>query len=140
MPVSRCERWVPALKAFSNPDKYHDGERMGVPGSQATLDVDGPADAARTLNETRQDVANRRQPPSAADAPDLVVKSAQVNDDTLSATVHNQGSAAADATRIRYYVSVDPLISVFDTEVGSSALPGVGAPPASLPHERCNGR
>ena len=54
-----------ALLRFSNPNqRYPDsdtGDPMGVPGTQNTTAVDGPADAARTLNETRTTVANFRQ-------------------------------------------------------------------------------
>ena len=55
----------PALLRFSNPNqRYPDpttGDPMGKSGTQNTTDVDGPADAARTLNETRTTVANFRQ-------------------------------------------------------------------------------
>lgn len=55
----------PALLRFSNPNQiYPDpgGDPMGVAGTQTTTNVvDGPADAVRTLNETRTTVANFRQ-------------------------------------------------------------------------------
>ena len=55
----------PALLRFSNPNqRYPDpttGDPMGKSGTRITTDVDGPADAARTLNETRTTVANFRQ-------------------------------------------------------------------------------
>ena len=55
----------PALLRFSNPNqRYPDpttGDPMGKSGTQNTTAVDGPADAARTLNETRTTVANFRQ-------------------------------------------------------------------------------
>ena len=54
----------PALLRFSNPNQvYPDpgGDPMGKSGTQTTNVVDGPADAARTLNETRTTVANFRQ-------------------------------------------------------------------------------
>ena len=54
----------PALLRFSNPNQRYpdaDGDPMGVSGTQNTTAVDGPADAARTLNETRTTVANFRQ-------------------------------------------------------------------------------
>ena len=54
----------PALLRFSNPNqRYPDpttGDPMGKSGTRITTDVDGPADAARTLNETRTTVANFR--------------------------------------------------------------------------------
>ena len=51
-------RW---LSRFSNPNQTHDGNPLGVAGSQDTTAVGGPADAARTLNDTRRTVANFRQ-------------------------------------------------------------------------------
>ena len=54
----------PALLRFSNPNQRYpdaDGDPMGKSGTQNTTAVDGPADAARTLNETRTTVANFRQ-------------------------------------------------------------------------------
>ena len=61
-------------------------------------------------------------------APDLLVQSPSVDDTTptpgqsitLSATVRNQGTAAAAATTLRYYQSSDATITTGDTEVGSS--------------------
>ena len=46
---------------FSNPNKTYRSDPMGVAGTQDTNDLDGPADAARTLNDTRPTVANFRQ-------------------------------------------------------------------------------
>ena len=49
--------------AFSSPDLSHPGDpdlKLGVPGDEATDDVDGPADAVRHLNELRVTVANVR--------------------------------------------------------------------------------
>ena len=48
---AQCGKWVPALRRFSNPNQYIDGERMGVAGE---------ANAVRTLNEMRWEVANRK--------------------------------------------------------------------------------
>ena len=53
-------RW---LQRFSNPNqRYPDalGDPLGVPGDEPTDAVDGPADAARTLNENRLLVAGFR--------------------------------------------------------------------------------
>ena len=54
-----------ALLRFSNPNqRYPDpttGDPMGKSGTRITTAVDGPADAARTLNETRTTVANFRK-------------------------------------------------------------------------------
>lgn len=51
------------LLRFSNPDqRYPDarGHRLGVPGDSPSEEVDGPADAVRSLDETRRIVANFR--------------------------------------------------------------------------------
>ena len=53
----------PKVHSFSNPDNsYPDGtgDPMGVSGAQGTDAVDGPADAARALNDTRDTVAEFR--------------------------------------------------------------------------------
>ena len=53
---------VPLMR-FSNPQqRYPDekGDPMGVPGDEESFEVDGPADAVRSLNETRRSVANFR--------------------------------------------------------------------------------
>ena len=49
------------LQRFSNPNQTYRSDSMGVAGTQDTTDLDGPADAARTLNDTRPTVANFRQ-------------------------------------------------------------------------------
>ena len=48
------------LFRFSNPDQTHHGDPMGVPGDHPSNDVDGPADARRSLADTRSMVANFR--------------------------------------------------------------------------------
>ena len=53
----------PSLMRFSNPNQYYpdaDGDPMGIPGEDPSEEVDGPADAVRSLNETRTSVANFR--------------------------------------------------------------------------------
>ena len=49
------------LPRFSNPRQRFRGAPLGVPGEEPTLSVDGPADAARSMNETRRVVANYRR-------------------------------------------------------------------------------
>ena len=51
----------PSLLRFSNPNQTYRGDPLGVAGTQDTTAVDGPADAARTLNDTSATVANFRQ-------------------------------------------------------------------------------
>ena len=68
-------------------------------------------------------------------APDLVVQSPSVSDDsltprqsfTLRATVRNQGDARSAATTLRYYRSSNSTISSSDTVVGTDAVGAVSA-------------
>ena len=46
---------------------------------------------------------------------------------TMSATVRNQGTAAATETRVRYFQSDDSVILNSDAEVGSSQVAGLAA-------------
>lgn len=48
------------LQRFSNPLLEHKGIALGVPGDEPSSDADGPADAVRSLENTRRDVANYR--------------------------------------------------------------------------------
>ena len=67
--------------------------------------------------------------------PDLVVADPSVNDSdpaagtqfTLSATVRNDGDAAAAATTLRYFRSTDATITTADTEVGTGAVAQLAA-------------
>ena len=68
-------------------------------------------------------------------APDLVVESPSVDDDTpetgdtitFSATVRNRGDGASTTTTLRYYRSSNATISSSDTEVGTDAVAGLAA-------------
>ena len=51
------------LSRFSNPDLSYRGDPMGDPGTAPSSDPIGPADARRTINETRVTVANFRIAP-----------------------------------------------------------------------------
>ena len=67
-------------------------------------------------------------------APDLVVESPSVSAGrpltgatfTLSATVRNQGNAAAGSTTLRYYRSIDSTISSSDTPAGTDSVSSLG--------------
>ena len=48
------------LFRFSNPNQTYRGDPMGVPGDEPSNSWDGPADARRSLNNTRSIVANYR--------------------------------------------------------------------------------
>ena len=49
------------LPRFSNPRQRFLGVPLGVPGDEPSWSVDGPADAARSLNDTRRFVAGYRR-------------------------------------------------------------------------------
>ena len=53
---------VPVLR-FSNPELTYNGDPTGVPGDRPSSSVAGPADARRSLNNTRRFVANFRRAP-----------------------------------------------------------------------------
>ena len=68
-------------------------------------------------------------------APDLVVASPSVSDDspaagaafTLSATVRNDGNGASPATTLRFYRSTDATITTADTVVGTDPVSALAA-------------
>ena len=88
--------------------------------------VDAVSDESATTNNCSVAVAVTV---GAAPAPDLVVEAPMVSSSspltgatfTLSATVRNQGSAAAGSTTLRYYRSSDDTISTSDTSVGTDS-------------------
>lgn len=51
----------PGLPRFSNARQRFLGTPLGVPGDEPTQSIDGPADASRSMNETRHLVANYRR-------------------------------------------------------------------------------
>ena len=53
-------RCTPLLR-FSNPIQTYLGDPLGVPGVYDSIDVNGPADAAHTLNRTRETVEQFRR-------------------------------------------------------------------------------
>ena len=69
------------------------------------------------------------------DAPDLVVESPSVDDDTpaagasftFSATVRNRGDGRSASTTLRYYRSSNSGISTSDTELGTDPVGGLAA-------------
>jgi V8-like Glu-specific endopeptidase len=66
-------------------------------------------------------------------APDLVTINPGVSTSTLftgasfvaSATAHNQGTAAASSTTLRYYLSTNSTISTSDTQLATDAVPAL---------------
>ena len=108
----------------------------------ATLTVTGVDEGDATIAVTatdpdglsatqRFDVVVEPAPPS-----DLVVEPPSANPNvlgpsetfTLGAAVHNRGAGAASSgTTLRYYRSADATIDTGDTEIGTDAVPGLGA-------------
>ncbi len=85
---------------FSNPNRFFTGDRMGVLGSAASSSTNGPADAARTLNNTRTTVANFRQTETAPIAPTTISPSGNITDTTPTF----RWFPVADATWYRLWV------------------------------------
>ena len=73
-------------------------------------------------------------------SPDLIVETPSVSDSTLTtrqsftlrATVRNQGNGQAAATTLRYYQSVDAIISSSDRQVGSNTVGSLNASSSSV--------
>ena len=107
---------------------------LSAPGDHGTYHygacVDTVADESDTDNNCSAGVALE-----VFRAPDLVVESLAVSDDTpspgvpitLSATVRNNGDAVAASTTLRFYRSTDPLVTKRDTEVASETTEGLDA-------------
>ena len=114
----------PRLLRFSNPELLHEGDPMGVAGGTGSFAVDGPADARRTLNETRNIVASFREAGS-----DLVVAmtpplqgrawSAGQAGIVMAIAGSNEGRIESAATVGSIYRSTDPHIGTDDTLVES---------------------
>ena len=56
-----------SLMRFSNPTQTYLGDPLGVPGTEPSSSITGPADARRTLNRYRRTVANFRVAPCLTD-------------------------------------------------------------------------
>ena len=101
-----------------------------------TVDSEQPLVAMSLLVDTMGRLTNlstsrSRSQPS---APDLVMSFSVSNRRpvagatfTLSATVHNGGSAASPVTLVRYYRSTDETITTTDRAVGTAAVAGLAA-------------
>ncbi len=94
--------------------------------------VDALSDESSTTNNCSTAV---QLTVGAAPAPDLVVESPTVSDNTpaagasftLSVAVRNQGTGRSDFTDLRYYRSSDSTISTSDTEVATDSVSGLNA-------------
>ena len=110
------------LTAPSNPRTYYYGACVDA--------VEDESDTTNNCSSSVQiNVLESQNPPN------LVVGSPSVSDSTpdaeamftLSATVHNNGNGASEATTLRYYRSTDATITTSDTEVGTNAVGALGA-------------
>ena len=108
---------------FSNPDLTYEGDPMGISGESGSFAITGPADARRTLNETRGVVASFREA-----GPDLIVAMPPPRERAWSAgqvgiilTVagSNEGRIESAATFGSIYRSTDPHIGTDDTLLNS---------------------
>ena len=123
------------LMGYAN-ERLIDTAHMGslAAGSSRSFDIRGsyPYDGVTTLN-CRIEVTWSEGGTNGA--PDLVVESASVDDDTpdagesftLSATVRNRGGARSASTTLRYYRSSNSTISASDTQVGTDSVGGLAA-------------
>ena len=109
---------------FSDPDRTHLGDSLGVPGDEETWTLDGPADASRALNGTRDLIAAHREERPVL-GPRASVTSSRLQADqvfSVEADVRNQGRAESDPVTVRVFRSSDAVISASDEELASVAL------------------
>ena len=115
-----CEQ----LLRFSNPDLLYEGDPMGVVGESGSFAIDGPADARRTLNETRDLVSSFREAGSdliIAMTPPLTGRAWSAGQAGIIMTIAgaNEGRIESAATGGSIYRSTDPHIGTDDTLVDS---------------------
>ena len=115
-----CQR----ILRFSNPDLTYEGDSLGVAGERGSFAVDGPADARRTLNETRNIVASFREAGSdliVAMTPPLQGRAWRAGQPGIILTVAgaNEGRIESAATVGSIYRSTDPDIGSDDTLVAA---------------------
>ena len=113
---------------------YDDGDRCTW---KVTFEQAASGTADFSCNDGTQGTTNWRvvDIPYAAGAPDMVVDSPSVSDNTpdagasfsFSATVRNRGNGQSAATTLRYYRSSNSTISSGDTQVGNDAVGGLAA-------------
>ncbi len=113
-----------------------DNTITAAPGSPGTYWVGACVDAVTGESNVGNQCSSGVQiTVSTPTAPDLVVISPGVDDSSLafgqsyslSATSHNQGSAPAAATTLRYYRSEDATITGADIPLGADDVDGLGA-------------
>ena len=120
--------WCGRVLRFSNPDQTHLGDPLGVAGEEETWSLDGPVDARRALNDTRELIAGHREERAVLGLRTWVSVVGLRADQNFSveAEVRNQGRAKSDPVTLRVYRSKDAVISASDDELASVALGEVG--------------
>ncbi len=121
-----CVTGCPRIDYWANPTIIYSGELIG-----SSIGSSEEADAYTTITNNLSTIANWRASPIAR--PDLVVDSFMINPTnilsigsvSLNATVLNQGSASSDATSIKYYLSVDNIITTSDRLLSSTPIIGL---------------
>ena len=124
---SELQRRCPWISRFSNPDHTHLGDPLGVPGETETHSTDGPANARRTINETRFAIAGYRDPRPNLSVSVTIGETAldRAERFSLTADIANGGGAASVATTLVVYQSGDSELSDDDTEAGRVRLDAV---------------
>ena len=115
------------LLRFSNADQEYEGDPMGVAeGSDAP---GGPADAVRSLNDTRMTVAGFREPgPDLVALVTLLTRAWQPRQAfTVIGQVKNEGRVESAGTTATLYRSTDPVIGTDDHEVLEVPVGALGA-------------
>ena len=112
--------WV---QYFSNPEKTHNGDPMGVSVDNPSTGVDGPADAVGSLHERREITANyRRSSSSPTPRVGLTLSSYWLSETggttTVTATLHRPSSEDTTAT-----VSASPSDAVRLSRNGVLTIP-----------------
>ena len=113
----------PRVGYFSNPEVTHNGDPTGVPVDNPSTGIDGPADAAKTLNERREITANfRRSSASPTPRVHLTLSPYWLPEaggvSTVTATLHRLSSADTIVT-----VSASPADAVTLSANGVLTIP-----------------
>ena len=111
----------PTIMRYSNPDQSHLGAPLGAAGTEWTLEVQGPVDAVKTINETREIVAGFRTRPPSADPPEVSI--------AATSSPVAEGAAAEFEVTLSKAAARLLTVSVNATESGSMLS---GTPPASV--------
>ena len=123
--IFNCRR----LLRFSDPEQRHLGDPLGVAGDVENHRVDGPANARRAMNDTRNLVAAYREPRPvlavAADASKVDLDEEETF--TLRADVNNRGRAGSASASLSFHRSTDRAVTGDDPVIGTAEIDGIPA-------------